>query len=179
MGHEAGVFSVSFSKDGQTLATASQDKTAKLWSLDGRELQTLRGHTDTVTRVRFSPEDQSVVSTSADDTIRFWSLDGELLQTLTGHTGWVWDAAFSPDGQTFATASADPDRSVKLWRRNPNQIQAHQAPISRVSFSPDGRILATASDDGTVKLWDQEGQRQHIFRDRTRCHHSRRYRGLG
>jgi WD40 repeat protein len=51
------VTSVAWSPDGKRLATASWDKTAKVWdAADGREVLTLRGHNDAVTSVAWSPD---------------------------------------------------------------------------------------------------------------------------
>lgn len=52
------VYSVSFSPDGKTIASASWDKTIKLWTRDGRFLTDLKGHTDDVMSVSFSPDNK-------------------------------------------------------------------------------------------------------------------------
>ncbi|MCL1475132.1 caspase family protein, partial [Argonema antarcticum] len=59
MGHSGWVNSVSFSPDGQTIASGSFDKTIKLWSRDGKELATLQGHSSEVNSVSFSPDGQT------------------------------------------------------------------------------------------------------------------------
>ncbi|MDZ8090319.1 MAG: AAA-like domain-containing protein, partial [Nostoc sp. DedQUE12b] len=65
--HSAGVNSVVFSPDGKTLASASADKTIKLWNRDtGKEITTLRGHSDWVNSVVFSPDGKTLASASFD-----------------------------------------------------------------------------------------------------------------
>jgi WD40 repeat protein len=158
-GHKDRVISVSFSPDGQLIATASEDGTVKLWSRDGSQLQTLTGHGNDVTSVSFSPDGQLIVTASEDNTVKLWSRDGSQLQTLTGHGNDVTSVSFSPDGQLIATASED--GTVKLWwNREGTRLQTltgHQGAIESVSFSPDGQLIATASNDRTVKLWSREG----------------------
>jgi WD40 repeat protein len=124
-GHQDSVTSVSFSPDGQMLASGSLDKTIKLWSVrDAKELKTLQGHSAWVWETSFSPDGQTLASVSDDGTIKLWSLrDGQEFETLQGHRAGVWGVSFSPDGQTLASASLD--GTVKLWRRNSSSLQTY------------------------------------------------------
>ncbi|MBT9311406.1 WD40 repeat domain-containing protein [Leptothoe kymatousa TAU-MAC 1615] len=146
---------MSFSPDGQTLASGSEDGTVKLWDRSGRELQTLEGHSGWVWSVSFSPDGQTLASGSSDGTVKLWDRSGRELQTLEGHTGTVSSVSFSPDGQTLASGSSD--GTVKLWDRSGRELQTlegHTDWVWSVSFSPDGQTLASGSDDGTVILWN-------------------------
>ncbi|MEM9567131.1 MAG: AAA family ATPase, partial [Cyanobacteria bacterium P01_E01_bin.34] len=66
--HGESVWSVSFSPNGETLASASDDGTVKLWTLEGEELQTLEGHRGRVWSVSFSPNGETLASASEDGT---------------------------------------------------------------------------------------------------------------
>jgi WD40 repeat protein/serine/threonine protein kinase len=72
-GHRAGVWSVVFAPDGRTLASASVDKTIRLWHVDsGKELMALKGHEHQVNCVAFSQDSQILASASHDGTIKLW-----------------------------------------------------------------------------------------------------------
>ena len=167
-GHQAAVRGVSFSPDGKTLASASSDKTIKLWSMtDGKELRTLFGHQDEVTSVSFSPDGKTVASASRDNTIKLWNVaDGKELRTLSGHQDETISVSFSPDGKTVASASLD--KTIKLWSvadgKELRTLSGHQDEVWGVSFSPNGKTVASASKDKTIKLWNvADGKELHTL----------------
>jgi serine/threonine protein kinase len=163
------VNSVAFSPDSKMIATSSDDKTIKLWNLNGRKLQTFTGHRGDsvilggVSSVVFSPDGKMLASGSFDETVKLWSLDGRELQTFTGHSNRVTSVAFSPDGKMLASSSDD--KSVKLWSLDGRQIQTlgHSDCVTSVAFSPDGKMLASSSEDNSVKLWSLDGRQIQTF----------------
>ena len=163
-GHSGPVWSVCFSPDGQLLATASSDGTARLLDLQGNERAAFKGHSGWVRSVCFSPDGQTLATASSDGTARLWDLQGNERAAFKGHSGWVRSVSFSPDGQTLATASSD--GTARLWDLQGNEwatFEGHSGAVWSVSFSPDGQTLATASDDRTARLWDLPGNERATF----------------
>ena len=157
--------SVTFSPDGQTLASGSNDYnyrsesldyTIRLWRVTGSGMRRLIGHTDLINSIAFSPDGETLASGSSDNTIRLWRVaDGLLIRTLTDHTDSVFSVAFSPDGQTLAAGSRD--NTIRLWRVADGSLirtlTDHTDSVFSVAFSPDGQTLAAGSNDATIRLW--------------------------
>ncbi len=154
-GHTDGIVSVNYSPDG-IIASASLDKTIKLWSNHGLLLKTLRGHSQAVYSVSFSPDSKILASAGVDKTIKLWNLsDGRLLKTISGHKQTINSVVFSPDGKIIASGSAD--KTIKLWNLSDGSLlktlSGHNAGVISVSFSLNNNTIASASEDKTIKLW--------------------------
>ena len=157
-GHGDSVTSVVFSHDSQQLASASHDRTVKIWDAKtGKCLETLEGHGYWVTSVVFSHDSQQLASASYDRTVKIWNAKtGKCLETLEGHGDWVTSVVFSHDSQQLASASHD--RTVKIWDAKTGKcletLEGHGDWVTSVVFSHDSQQLASASRDRTVKIWD-------------------------
>ncbi|KAH8778279.1 WD40-repeat-containing domain protein, partial [Hyaloscypha sp. PMI_1271] len=86
-GHGGRVWSVAFSHDSELLASASDDKTVKVWdAATGTLRQTLEGHGGRVWSVAFSHDSELLASASDDKTVKVWdAATGTLRQTLEGY----------------------------------------------------------------------------------------------
>jgi len=159
-GHDDRVLCVDWSSDGRRLATASHDRTARVWDAKaGTELVVLRGHDAAVWGVTWSPEGQQLATASHDRTARVWDAKaGTELVVLRGHDAAVRGVAWSPEGRWLATASND--RTARVWDAESGTelvvLRGHEAEVWGVAWSPEGRRLATTSYDRTARLWDAE-----------------------
>jgi WD40 repeat protein len=156
-GHQDHLYDISFSPDGKQIATASADRTACLWDLEGNQLYVFKGHQHSIRGLSFSPNGQFLVTASFDGTARLWNLQGHLLMVYK-HQNALYNVSFSPSGQFIATVTTG--GTAHLWDLQGNQqmiVRGHKGSVYSVSFSPNGQSFATTGDDGKLLLWDLQG----------------------
>lgn len=179
-GHTHGVSDVAWARDSRLLASASDDKSVRLW-----DTETVRGAGWLVSCVMDwlalscplpQPTHHKISTNQPPTTI---TRQGQELSRFLGHGGYVFCLAIDPSGSLVASGAAD--ESVRIWDIRSGgsaaaaatpiatagaaagavagggdsggclrTLYAHSEPVTALDFSPDGSCLASSSYDGVM-----------------------------
>lgn len=159
-GHQDAILAATYSKNQQSIVTASRDRTARTWNAGtGKPQMTFEeGHAYLATSALFFPQGRKLLTAAVDNTARIWDVatGGELKRL--DHTGRAAAAAISGDGRWVVTGSNE--KSAQLWNAVTGELvrsfPGHSAEVTAVAFSPDQKTLATGDAKGHVRLWNVE-----------------------
>ncbi|XP_059610208.1 transducin beta-like protein 3 [Phlebotomus argentipes] len=155
--HDKEINSVSVAPNDKLLATASQDKTAKIWNASDLSLVgVLKGHKRGVWCVRFSPVDQVILTSSADGSIRIWAVNSlSCLKSLEGHESSVLRVEFISRGMQILSTAAD--GLLKLWSIKTSEcvttLERHEGRVWTVALPASEKFFFSGGSDSRLIQW--------------------------
>ncbi|KAK0719927.1 WD40-repeat-containing domain protein [Lasiosphaeris hirsuta] len=181
LAHEKDINAIDINPSGRSFASASQDKTVKIWDVEKLEVQgILKGHRRGVWTVRFAPQDTPtiqgeagsvsgkgvVLTGSGDKTIKLWNLsDYTCLRTFEGHSHnvlkVVW-LSLPHDGDSntkrrIQFASAGADSLVKVWDANLGETECtldnHEDRLWTLAIHPETNTMVSGGSDSKITFW--------------------------
>ncbi|WP_299502534.1 c-type cytochrome [uncultured Roseobacter sp.] len=161
--HTAKIIQLALSPDGQRVASASWDRTIKIWSLEeGAAPIEITGHTNIVNDVAFSPDGKRLYSASADGTLRVWDAStGEALRRLVNHGFGINTLVVSADETWIAYGAVDgTTRLASLPEGDPlRDFTADRRPILAMTYHAGAARIAVGDAQGYIMLIDTEDWR--------------------
>jgi WD40 repeat protein/DNA-binding SARP family transcriptional activator len=163
-GHLHPISDISWSPDGESIATASFDASTGIFDAHTGSRRLATGTGSSVYAVDWSPDAARVVTGHVDGTARLWNLargGAQELATLSGQDTrkGVAGVAFSPDGTRVLTGDAGITAAL-VWdvsiagTAELANLPAVAVANGAVDFTSDGRQLVASSAAGSVTVWD-------------------------
>ncbi len=123
---------LSVSSDGESVASASLDGTARIWTIrTAEEERMIRRNGARLSDIAFAPDAEELAFGDDRGNISVVGRsDGRERHRFRAHEGWIDRIAYSPDGLHLATAGVD--RSVRYFESDGSRIVR----ILRTSGSP-------------------------------------------
>jgi tRNA A-37 threonylcarbamoyl transferase component Bud32 len=162
--HDGTVWGITPSPDGKVVASAGRYGVVKIWdAASGREMRSLKGHTEEATCVVYSPDGHLLATGSEDHTVRIWDAKTGAEQLVyRGHDEDVTNVAFSPDGQRVL--SVQRHGAMRIWEPATGQnitaidFQHGSGGGMPVVFSADGTQIIGGSWQKLILFNAQSGE---------------------
>ncbi|KAG1762356.1 WD40-repeat-containing domain protein [Suillus occidentalis] len=154
------VLTLDFSPSGTVLATASSDRTAKLWNtktwhwLQGNQFFCI----GVVRSVRYSPDGEILAIATNGDINIINCGTRERVAKFKGHIGRNFCLAWTLNGTRLLSAGDQKDPTIREWDTSTwmqvgDPWTGHTNIVHAIAVNPSGTLVASASEDHDVRLW--------------------------
>jgi len=170
-GHELAVLSVAISPDSNYVATASRDKSAKLWEVSsGREVRSFLGHDMSVTALDFSADGKYLLTGSNDKTVRLWNVETGKTQVVLPVNGHVNAVALDPSSRFIMVSGYQTEYTGKsyIWDDSVLVFDLKtKKQIKKLPSDPDrglgfGVDMAVSADGKWIAL-GEDNRKAHVY----------------
>ena len=181
--HGDAINRLAFNRDGNLLASASHDDTAKLWDVTENQTltarQTYEGHEAEVYGLAFSPDGRTLATASYDGRVGLFAMGEDTLpRFFKAHEGRVASVAFDASGTQLLSAGIE-DKTARLWDLTndpPGLVRAYPkspAKLIWATLSPDGEWMVEVGRNSLVHVYSTNdgrlvhelvGHQQSVFR---------------
>lgn len=159
-GHLAGISTVAWGPDNETIATGSDDKTIRLWNaLTGKaHPRAFHGHHNYVYSIAFSPKGNILASGSYDEAVFLWDVrSAKVMRSMPAHSDPVAGIDVCHDGTLVVSCSSD--GLIRVWDTMTGQclrtlVHEDNPPVMAVRFSPNSKYVLAWTLDDCIRLWD-------------------------
>jgi hypothetical protein len=158
LGHDASVYCVAFSDDGQRVYSGGGDGTVRIWDTEtGEQVGVLDAGRRAVHRMSFDPKRQRLYVGDRGGELAIVDVErNEVVEVLRAHEGFLVATEVRTDGNQLLTAASDD--TVKLWNlaQSPPTVSftlEYPSPVRSAAYAPDGKLAASGHADGIVKIW--------------------------
>jgi len=159
--HADSIAGIAWRPGAAEFATASPDKTVKLWdAVGGKVVQTLKDHVDAVFSVAYSPDGQWMASGSGDRTVKLYQTASRARVASFSHGDAVSAIAFNAKSELLAAACVD--KQIKVWPvkagpvENPLRGHGEGEAVNAIAFSADGSTFVWGAQNRKVRIWNGE-----------------------
>jgi WD40 repeat protein len=153
------IYSVRFSLDGKTIATADDDGKVKLWDISSKSepkyKEIIKEPGIQLKSVRFQPNGNVIAATGSDGIIRLWRANSSEPQLIHTDQRAIWSINFNKRGDLLASGGSEDQATVKLWELSGKLAYdpfTLGAKVEAVRFSDSGFLVAVG-EKGKAKLW--------------------------
>jgi WD40 repeat protein len=147
------------SPDGNLIVTLSADRMVRIWSMTGRLVASLPGHTEYPTGLAYAPNGKYFAS--GGDEVILWSPLGQKLNQFSGFKNSAGTLAFSPDSRyLFCGDGGGSVHIYDLEQKSVRHLKVSAGRVYSLAISPSGKYFATGSNREEVRIWDLDGKLQ-------------------